>query len=108
MKTIEEILKVLKMEASQIKLESLYHCLEQVYEVLKEFDKFKGDCYHQIFYYTYIWKRRENQQFLSIKLNMDQYNLKKTKGNQRIYLVEIKRIHIYYIIIVKLEYAFFA
>lgn len=87
MKTIEEILKVLKMGASQIKLESLYHCLEQVYEVLKEFDKFKGDCYHQIFYYTYIWKRRENQQFLSIKLNMDQSTISRKQKEIKEYIL---------------------
>lgn len=67
--------------------EAFHQCKIDIYNFLKEYDKFKKDSYHKIFYYTYLVKNKKSQEFMAMELNMNQSTISRKQRDIKNYIL---------------------
>lgn len=86
-----EFYNSLIIEKTRMRFENFEKMMKNIYLFLIELDQFKKEYYHKIFYYTFLLKKKKNQNSIAMILGMDQSTVsRKLKEIENYILLKIK------------------
>lgn len=85
---MNKMIKILARNNINLKAFDCKEFKNKIYNTLKEFDIFKNDYYHQIFYFTYILKYPKTQTFIAMELGMDQSTVSRKQKEIENYIIK--------------------
>ena len=79
--------EILMQENQKISFEYFEKIMNNIYTFLIEYDKFKNDDYHKIYYYSYMRKFKYSQVYIAKNLGMDQSTISRKQTDIRKYII---------------------